>query len=128
MMTYAANEVLEIQVSGGGEERTNGIYKARSATIIPTGFTLTCDQNHWNDERMWQQLTDGQTVWYEHDNGSYVYRNVGDGKWWIDAPDGGGVYIASGTKDEIPQANWEVLRCAKAPSPTIRWETQKETL
>jgi len=120
LMTSAANEVLEIQVMGGGEETTNGRYKARQPNIIPTGFTTTCDQMNWNDQRMWQQLTDGKTTWYEHENGSYVYRNVSDGKWWIDAPDGGGVYIAAGDATSVPMSKWNLLPGATAPAPTVQ--------
>ena len=30
------------------------------------------------------------TAWFESENGSYIYRNTGDGRWWIDGPSGAG--------------------------------------
>ena len=113
------NARVTVQVLGGGVEETNGEYVLRSPKLIPAGFTKTCDANGWVSQDMWNQLTDGDTDWYEHENGSYIYRNVGDGQWWIDAPDGGGVYVAKGSPSSIPQEQWQVLRGAISPAPTV---------
>ena len=71
---------------------------------------------------MWKQLSDGQQAWYEHENGSYIYHNVGDGKWWIDSPDGGGVYISGKLTEEA----WQALPNAISPTPTTVKEDEPE--
>ena len=75
-----------VEVLNGGTSIVNGRYQVQPAHVIPNGFTLTCNKMSWDSKTMWEQLSDGITGWYEHENGSYIYRNVGDGKWWIDAP------------------------------------------
>ena len=119
VMLSCVDARVTLQVLGGGVEETNGEYVVRSPKLVPAGFTKTCDANGWVSLDMWNQLTDGDTDWYEHENGSYIYRNVGDGQWWIDAPDGGGVYVAKGSPSSIPQEQWQVLRGAKSPAPTV---------
>ena len=75
----------------------------------------------WNDKEMWQRLSDLKQPWYEHENGSYIYHNKGDGKWWIDSPDGGGVYIS----DSLTSL-WQQLPNSKLPLPTVSKESVSE--
>ena len=46
----------------------------------------------------WIKLNGGESgSWFNHEsNDSYVYFNALDGMWWIDGPDGLGVYKGSG--------------------------------
>ena len=48
----------------------------------------------------WIKLNGGESgSWFKHEsNDSYVYFNALDGMWWIDGPDGLGVYKGSGPK------------------------------
>merc|ERR1719436_3954 len=85
---------MSISVSGAGVDKVNAIYMAKDPRIIPMGFSLTCAAQKWDPESMWLQLSNQQSPWFEAENGSYMYWNKGDGKWWVDAPDGKGVYVA----------------------------------
>jgi len=73
---------------------------------------------------MWKRLSNGKTTWWEMENESYIYYNRGDGKWWIDSPDGSGLYIVE-VGDGIseaslpPKEGWERLSGAKDPTPVV---------
>lgn len=126
-----------IIVSGAGTVVVNGFYGIiRNASEIPQGFSSTCVQMRWDASRMWLQLSDQVTPWYLHENGSYIYYNVGDEQWWIDEPSGAGVYIApdagsagqadvmpdgaSTTRIKVPpKGGWKGLKGAKPPLPTV---------
>jgi len=110
-------------IDGAGEPDINGEYTAQPASRIPASFKLVCDQQGWNTNSMWTKLNGGRG-WFQHkENESYVYYNSGDGKWWIDAPDGLGRYISKipYTKAGSPPAHgWEVLNGPKKHLPTVR--------
>eukprot|EP00961_Rhodomonas_salina_P000152 1615-Rhodomonas_salina.1 len=114
---------MSIQVSGAGTAEVNGEYKAKDAREIPRGFALVCEQNKWPTEGMWNKLSNLRTPWFEAENGSYIYYNTGDLCWWIDGPDGGGVYkakVADGGKAGRPPASgYMLLPGAKQPFPAI---------
>ena len=63
--------------------------------------------------------------WFEAESGAYIYWNRGDGNWWIDDADGGGVYIARGSDDLPPKDGWVVLPTAQLPLPDVRVETSE---
>jgi len=107
------------KVQGAGLSDVNGLYAARDPRIVPLGFSLTCAENAWDSEKMWLQLSDQATPWYEAENGSYIYWNRGDGKWWIDGPDGKGVYIVKAPNDVVPSSGWQALPGAPSPLPTV---------
>lgn len=56
-----------------------------------------------------------------------MYFNRGDGQWWIDGPDGLGVYVARAEREEEgeegmrlpPREGWEALTGGKAPCPVV---------
>ena len=112
-----------IKIAGAGVAAANGTFWAKSPSIIPVGFSKVCKENAWNAEKTWSTLTDLETQWYLNDNGAYVYYNKGDGKWWIDAPEGHGLYIAKadGKHKGIPPANgWQLLDHSYGPIPAVR--------
>merc|ERR1711862_1075081 len=85
----------------------DGDYAMRDAAeLIPEKFALVCDQNGWDTGEMWAKLSGAgsrqRILWYEASNKSYIYFNVMDGHWWIDGPDGLGVYKARGPRDAVP--------------------------
>ena len=82
-----------IIVQNAGTETVNGQYFPQDPAKIPYGFDLVCKQNNWNTLELWKKLN-GNSVWYEKEDGAYVYYNNGDRRWWIDDKDGLGVYIA----------------------------------
>ena len=90
-----------------------GRYTQRdgSGSDIPTGFAEVCEQNSWDTASTWQRLNGGENgAWFGHEeNASYIYFNKLDGMWWIDGPDGLGVY-----KAEAP--SWA------PPGGSIRWQ------
>lgn len=111
-----------LSVDGSGTEAVNRVYLERDPRIIPLGFSLTCAENAWDSEEMWKQLSNQKTPWYEAENGSYIYWNKGDGQWWIDAPDGKGVYVAKAPDSTPPAKGWVSLPGAPAPLPVVRVE------
>ena len=108
-----------IHVTKAGTDIVNGRYISQNPKNVPVGFTNTCKEQGWDHITLWKQLNDEKESWYLHENGSYIYRNKGDGKWWIDAPDGGGVYIS-----EELTSSWKLLPNAQLPAPTVRVENE----
>jgi len=105
-----------ILVLGSGVSEVNEEYIATDASIIPDGFEKVCKQQGWNSEDMWKKLNNEQT-WYRARNNAYIYWNNADSCWWIDQPNGAGVFKARGTRWAPPQIGWQVLGSgAKFPS------------
>ena len=67
-------------------------------------------QQGWDTNDMWKKLNglDSRTdAWFAHtENDSYIYWNRMDGKWWIDGPDGNGVWIVEGPAHAPPAHGW----------------------
>lgn len=116
-----------LQVHGAGTAVVNGFYALVTETAtVPRGFALTCEKDGWDTLKMWSQLSDPRVPYYLHENGSYIYWNKRDSRWWIDEPSGGGVYVVGETPPtQPPQTGWKLLPGAKAPAPTV--EVQKGT-
>ena len=86
-----------LTVNGAGFDPVNGIYHSQPHTSVPSKFDAVCRQQGWDTGEMWKKLN-GRRDWYKHEeNESYIYYNCSDNKWWIDGPDGLGVYITSPT-------------------------------
>lgn len=118
----------KIKVTGAGVPSANGIFLPQLANVIPKGFAKVCEDNAWNVESTWTSLTDLSTPWYLKEDGAYIYYNKGDGKWWIDAPQGHGLYIAKTEqqgKETPPAQGWTVLSNEYAPVPTLKFEECK---
>lgn len=111
---------LSLTVAGSGVAEVNGQYEQRSPLKVPEGFAITCRKMGWAVDRMWKQLSDQRTPWFEAPNGSYIYWNTSDGQWWIDGPDGGGVYVARAPASVSPPCGgWTALGGAKGPLPKV---------
>jgi hypothetical protein len=121
----ALKQWKKLQVKSSGASNVNQAYTERNAQVIPIGFSLTCAENAWDSERMWMQLSDQKTPWYEAANGAYIYWNQGDGQWWIDAPDGKGVYVVKSRRDVLPSSGWQPLPGAPRPAPTVEIERKR---
>mmetsp|Transcript_139150 Transcript_139150/g.242146 ORF Transcript_139150/g.242146 Transcript_139150/m.242146 type:complete len:349 (-) Transcript_139150:176-1222(-) len=128
--------IQKVTVMNSGEPAVDGEYEARSANAaIPSKFALVCEQNGWNTNDMWKKLSgagaggarDQDVLWFEASNDSYIYFNVADGHWWIDGPDGLGVYKAKGPRFSPPgyprgsggAFGWFPLDAKNAPVPTV---------
>jgi len=107
---------VECRDSGFGA--INGVYSARPMTDIPPGFADVCVQNEWDTGSTWSRLGGGSS-WFGKANGSYIYFNEADGHWWIDGPDGGGVFKSRGPSHAIPAHGWTPLRKGAVPPPNI---------
>ena len=117
-----AQIVPRIKITGAGVVAANGIFAAQSPNVIPVGFAKVCNDNAWNVRQTWSQLTDLSTPWYLKQDGAYVYYNKGDGKWWIDAPQGHGLYIANAdlkNKEMPPSKGWQMLDNKYGPIPNV---------
>ena len=100
--------IASIVVSGAGDTRVNGEYAATSANSVPVGFRKVCEQNGWDTKKMWTQLNGGAS-WYSASTGAYIYWNRSDRSWWIDEPEGHGVYKAEAPAHAPPQVGWSPL-------------------
>ena len=108
----AKSQLQAISVFSDVHPEISGRYTQREGgTEIPSGFAEVCKQNDWPVEGTWQRLNGGeQGSWFAHEeNASYIYFNKMDQMWWIDGPDGLGVY-----KGAAP--SWA------PPGGSIRWE------
>jgi hypothetical protein len=114
-----AKEVLinKIVIAGSGANEVNTEYVATDAAEIPNGFDLVCKQQGWDTSAMWKKLGGGKT-WYKAQNEAYIYWNLMDGCWWIDAPNGNGIYKAVAPAYAPPQVGWELLG-AHGPPPAL---------
>ena len=109
-----------VRVVAAGVASVVGSYAQRSPKkSIPDGFAAVCTQQRWSIEATWKQLCDFDAPYFEHENGSYMYRNIADGQWWIDEPNGGGVYVALSQDKLPPSTGWKALSDGKSPLPQI---------
>jgi hypothetical protein len=118
-MTKQLHVPTQVRVVDSGHEDVNQVYTERNPDNIPLGFSLTCAEMQWDSEKMWLQLSNQKSLWYEAENGSYIYWNKGDGQWWIDAPDGKGVYVVKADSSAPPSAGWKSLPGAPRPEPSV---------
>lgn len=90
--------VSKIVVFSDARPEVAGRYMVRPKTDIPKGFADVCLNSGWDVETTWAKLNGGEHgVWFKKDNDdAYIYRNALDGEWWIDGPDGLGVYKGPG--------------------------------
>ena len=109
--------VIALEIFSDARPDLAGRYESRDGSSrIPASFAKVCEENAWDVDDTWRRLNGGEHgAWFEKTtpdaNGSYVYRNAADGKWWIDGPDGLGVYIAPGPPWAPPGASirWTAL-------------------
>jgi len=115
----SANRLTGVRVLNAGFEEVNGEYSIREASEVPEAFAKVCQQNDWDSGTMWKKLNNGRT-WFLHErvedgNLSYIYYNSNDGKWWLDGPDGLGLYTAQASSHNPPgNSAWELLDKDKA--------------
>lgn len=111
------SNVVKITVMGSNNPHVNGDYRPRSPNEIPPGFTKVCHEQNWDPPQMWNQLN-GQALtdtWFAHtSNNSYIYWNKSDKTWWIDGPDGLGVWIAKGPSHAPPGRGWKLVSGKKS--------------
>jgi len=114
-----------VRVTGAGSAIVNGIYQVQQASIIPSSFAKVCNQSRWDPRDMWQRLNNDRP-WWESENGSYIYLNHGDGKWWMDSGETGlGLYIARSllsddtTPPLPPLEGWASMGDGELPLPSL---------
>ena len=82
-----------IRVSNAGVQILNGTYKSRPYNAIPESFADVCHRMKWDPQRTWTQLAAPSCRWFLHDNNaSYIYLH-NDGRFWMDDPNGAGIYV-----------------------------------
>ncbi len=116
----ATSRATAIKVSGSGVESVNTEYEWTPATTIPPGFEKVCIQNRWGVESTWEMLNSGRP-WLRAKNEAYIYLNSSDGQWWIDKPDGAGVYVVPKAQGETlpPSTGWRALSPSYNPAPSV---------
>jgi len=100
--------ISKIVVQGSSVDSVNREYLETSSDQIPIGFDKVCKAQGWPTEKMWKKLNEDKT-WYKADNDAYIYWNTLDSSWWIDKPDGMGIFKASGPSWAPPQQGWKIL-------------------
>lgn len=91
--------VTKIIVFSEVEPSVAGTYLPRPESEVPEGFKDVCVENGWDVTGTWRKLNGGgeDGTWFKKDTDrSYIYHNKLDGMWWIDGPDGLGVYKGPG--------------------------------
>jgi len=130
------NRMSCLTVNGAGFDPVNGIYHSQPHTSVPSKFDAVCRQQGWDTGEMWKKLN-GRRDWYKHeDNESYIYYNCSDNKWWIDGPDGLGVYITSPTPPAPsgmsgpPENGWKLIKptVVDRTLPTVKFPSTKGNL
>jgi len=117
--TGPTREASSVVVHGSGVREVDGEYEERDPASVPKGFGITCAQMGWDTQKMWLKLSNQRTPWFEASNGSYIYWNRSDGQWWIDAPDGGGIYVALAPGTQPPTDGWKALKASDKPTPSL---------
>jgi len=130
--TKAEVPIEKVTVLNAGVEAVNGIYEAQDGARIPDKFALVCEKNKWDTKAMWQKLSGAasggaKVTWFESPNLSYIYFNVADKHWWMDGPDGLGVYKARGPALAVPGYSrgaggafgWFPLDDSNTPVPSL---------
>merc|ERR1711994_727028 len=105
-------EISRVEVLVCSEDSVNGQYFPTSAEEIPPGFEKVCQDQGWPSQKVWQKLNNGRT-WYRKDNEAYIYWNTLDSCWWIDKPDGAGIFKAAAVAHAPPNAGWLPLSGVK---------------
>ena len=90
--------VLSLKVFSEARPEVAGTYFSRPEPEIPKGFASVCMKSGWDVKSTWIELNGGENgSWFKHEvSDSYIYFNALDRMWWIDGPDGRGVYKGTG--------------------------------
>ena len=108
-----------VRVTSAGVASVVGAYSIRQATAIPEGFAKVCRAQGWATNDMWKRLSDLKRPWFEADNGAYMYYNRADGQWWIDEPNGSGIYVSGSDTTLPPLDGWKPLQSGLLPLPIL---------
>ena len=111
-----------VRVHSAGVASVVGLYHPRDPSVVPRGFAKVCQQMKWPIEETWQRLSSRELTWWEADNGAYIYKNVGDGQWWLDEPGGSGVYVIVSEDPSPPLSGWRPLSDGAEPTPKLAME------
>mmetsp|Transcript_22209 Transcript_22209/g.31009 ORF Transcript_22209/g.31009 Transcript_22209/m.31009 type:complete len:123 (-) Transcript_22209:96-464(-) len=121
-MASSSAKLPSVLVTGAGESQVNLLFKARKPADVPAGFAATCKKMMWDPKSTWMELSDQKRLWFEAENGSYIYWNQSDGRWWLDGPSGAGLYIVENSDELPPSTGWRALRGVRAPLPSLKIE------
>merc|ERR1712127_389595 len=124
-LSGSKENVIKLNVMNSEVPEVNGDYFPKNPKEVPSGFASVCQKQGWDTQRMWAKLNGLDPItdsWFSHtENESYIYWNRNDGKWWIDGPDGNGVWILDGPSHAPPAHGWmHVMSGATTGAPMIR--------
>lgn len=129
----SATIITSVRVFSSTRPLIDGTYVRRDGNVsVPAAFADVCAKNGWDVASTWSRLNGGaNSLWFAHEAGeeknpSYVYFNKNDGCWWIDGPDGLGVFKAPGPPHAPPGASiaWRALD-GKEDQPTLATYREK---
>ena len=118
-----STDVSAIAVFSSGAPAVAGRYTQRASDDVPAGFAAVCVKNGWDVATTWGRLNGAGNRWFAHEeteNESYIYFNQMDRMWWIDGPDGLGVFTATAPSWSPPGGSirWNALD-GKTATPTL---------
>jgi len=105
-------QMSKLVLSDSDFKSINGEYTRINASKVPKGFDKVCQEQGWDTQKMWTKLG-GDQDWFTAQNGAYIYFNHADRHWWIDEPDGNGVYKAEAPEHAFPAVGWKLLTPAE---------------
>lgn len=106
---FPSVNINSILVTKAGFHPVNGMYYKESHETVPSGFKMVCENEGWQTLKVWKKLN-GINNWYKHEtNNSYIYFNNVDEQWWIDGPDGLGVYKSPGPINAPPAHTFNLI-------------------
>jgi hypothetical protein len=111
-----------VRVASAGVPSVVGLYLPRDPSVVPKGFAKVCKQMRWPVEQTWNRLSAQDLIWWEAENGAYMYKNVADGQWWLDEPGGSGVYVVVSDAKVPPPSGWKALGDGAEPMPELVME------
>ena len=55
---------MGLRVKSAGVASVIGTYAAKSPSVIPAGFAKVCEENSWNTQSTWNNLSDQRLPWF----------------------------------------------------------------
>jgi len=103
--------------------KIDSLYTPRDAKKIPSGFVHMCAKiGGYAPGPLWESTTNGLTPWFENEgDGTYIYYNAYESKWFLENSSGAGLYLASPNDSLLlpPMRGWVSVQGQREGAPRI---------
>ena len=103
--------------------KIDSLYAPRDAKRIPSGFVRMCAKiGGYAPGPLWESTTNGLTPWFENTgDGTYIYYNAYESKWFLENSSGAGLYLASPDDSLLlpPTRGWVSVQGKREGAPRI---------